>query len=117
MDALLRAEEAAVHRHYRPVRVHPWVLTSLGRPGEGMCADIRRLARRRMQLRDVRNAVSLPSVRQYLLHRWRAELSCALVLGDADVFFAALRGTPPRGGEPPPEETQLYDLQSIRATF
>ena len=71
----------------------------------------------RMQLQDVRNAVSLPSVRQYLLHRWRAELSCALVVGDADVYFAALRGTMPRGGEPPPVETQVYDLQSLRATF
>ena len=117
IDDMLRAEEAGVHAHYRPTRVRPWVLTSLGRPGEAMCADIRRLARRRMQLRDVRDAVSLPSVFQYLLHRWRAELSCSLVLGDADVFFASLRGVPPQGGAPPPVDTHIYDLQSLRASF
>ena len=106
-----------MHGHYRPVRVRPWVLTTLGRPGEGLSADLRRLSRLRLQRRDVRDAVSLPSVQQYLLHRWRAELSCALVLGDADVYLAALQGLPPRGGEPPPAETQIYDLQSIRMTF
>ena len=107
MDELLRAEEARAHVHYRPVRVRPWVMTTLGRPGEGMCAELRRLARWRLQRRDVRDAVSLPSVMQFLLHRWRAELSCALVLGDTDVFLAALQGLPPRGGEPPPVEIQM----------
>ena len=82
-----------------------------------MCADLRRLARRRLQRRDVREAVSLPSVFQYLLQRWRAELSCALVLGDVDVYLAALQGVPPRGGEPPPVDTHVYDLQSYRSTY
>ena len=80
-------------------------------------ASARRSTRRRLQLHDVRDAVSLPSVFQYLLQRWRAELSCALVLGDVDVYFAALQGVPPRGGEPPPVETHVYDLQSYRSTY
>eukprot|EP00666_Eupelagonemidae_sp_cell4sb_P017798 gene17798-biopygen41443 len=75
LDAELRSTEAAVHAHYRPVKVRPWVMTSLGRPGEGFCADLRRLARLRLRRDDVARAVSLPSVLQYLLHRWRAELS------------------------------------------
>ena len=81
IDAELRAVEAGAHAKYSPVKVRPWVLTSLGRPGEGFCSDIRRLARQRLQRRDVRNAVSVPSVLQYLLHRWRAEISCAIVMG------------------------------------
>ena len=112
VDEYLRAEEAGIHQKYSPVRVRPWVMSTPGRAGEGMAGDLRRLARQRLQRHDVRRAVSPPSVLQYLLHRWRAELSCALVLGDADVYFAALRGVPPQGGAPPPVDTHVYDLQS-----
>ena len=106
-----------MHSKYRPVPVRPWVVTTLGRPGEGLCGDLRRLARQRLQRSDVRSAVSVPSVLQYLLHRWRAELSCALVLGDADVFLSAVQGTPPAGGEPARAEVQVYDLLSMRVTY
>eukprot|EP00665_Eupelagonemidae_sp_cell47_P015461 gene15461-biopygen7091 len=57
------------------------------------CTDLRRLARLRLRRGDVGRAVSQPSVLQRLLHRWRGELSCALVLGDADVFLASLQGS------------------------
>ena len=50
VDGMLRACEAQVHSHYRPVQVRPWVLTSFGRPGEEMSADLRRLARLRAAL-------------------------------------------------------------------
>ena len=53
----------------------------------------------------------------HLLHRWRAELSCALVLGDTEVFLGAVQGTPPAGGEPARAEVQLYDLQSMRVAY
>eukprot|EP00660_Eupelagonema_oceanica_P019404 gene19404-biopygen4866 len=118
IDPALRAVEAAVHRHYEPVSVRPWVLTSLGRPGEGLCGDLRRLARLRLQLPDVSAAVSVPSVLQFLLHRWRAELSCALAMGNARVYLAAVRGVPPGADGPPaPVDMQVYDLHMLRATF
>jgi hypothetical protein len=119
VDDMLRRVEAEVHAHYRPVRVRPWVMTSLGRPGQGMCSDIRRLARLRLQRPDVNRAVSVPSVMQLLLQRWRAELSCALVLGDADVYLAALGSVgrvhaDPDAGMGP---VRVYDLQSLRLPY
>ena len=119
MDDMLRRVEADVHAHYRPIRVRPWVLTSLGRPGQGMSSDIRRLARLRLQRPDVNRAVSVPSVLQLLLQRWRAELSCALVLGDADVYLAAL-GSAGRVHVDPDAGTgpvRVYDLQSMRVPY
>ena len=107
IDAALKAVEAAVHSKYRPVRVRPWVLTTLGRPGEAMCTDLRRLARARLALGDVRDAVSLPSIMQYLLHRWRAELSCAMVLGDTEVYLEAVQGEMPCAGGVPRAEVQV----------
>jgi hypothetical protein len=115
VDDMLRRVEAEVHAHYRPMRVRPWVMTSLGRPGQGLSADIRRLARLRLQRLDVSRAVSVPSVLQLLLQRWRAELSCAVVVGDADVYLSALgaggcvRRDPERGAGP----VRVYDLQSV----
>eukprot|EP00660_Eupelagonema_oceanica_P019076 gene19076-biopygen22385 len=118
IDAVLRAQEARVHGYYGAVPVRPWVITSLGRPGEGLCGDLRRLARQRLQRPDVSSAVSLPSVMQFLLHRWRAELSCTLALGNARVYLAAIRGElPGHGGAPAPVDVHLYDMQSLRATF
>ena len=55
-----------------------------------MATDIRRLARLRLKRPDVGRAVSMPSVLQLLLRRWRAELSCAVVLGDTEVYMASL---------------------------
>ena len=52
-DELLRREEAKVHAYYRPVRVRPWVVTSLGRPGEALSEDLRRLARARLREPDI----------------------------------------------------------------
>ncbi len=77
--------------------------------------DLRRLARMRLQRRDVQQAVSVPSVMQYLLHRWRAEVSCALVLGDTAVFLDAVREAPPAGArEPGRSELYLYELRDTR---
>ena len=98
IDAELKAVEAAVHAKYTPVRVRPWVLTSLGRPGEGLVTDLRRLARARLRLADVSDAVSLPSVMQFLLYRWRAELSCAAVMGDTEIYLDAVQDGVPRAG-------------------
>eukprot|EP00665_Eupelagonemidae_sp_cell47_P005431 gene5432-biopygen3196 len=61
VDAMLEAQEAAVHAYYRPVGVRPWVFTSLDRPGSGFCTDLRRLARLRLRRADVGRAVSQPS--------------------------------------------------------
>ena len=118
VDEYLRAEEAGIHQKYSPVRVRPWVLSSLGRPGEGIVGDLRRLARQRLQRHDVRRAVSPPSVLQCLLHRWRAELSCALMVGDMGVYLDAVEGGPGPGmGEPVRVGTHLYDLQSCRIGY
>jgi hypothetical protein len=119
VDAMLRRVEAEVHAHYRPVRVRPWVVTSLGRPSEGLSADVRRLARLRLQRLDVSRAVSIPSVLQLLLQRWRAELSCALVLGDAEVYLAALgSGVRTRAGSGTEAGAMhVYDLQSMRVPY
>ena len=79
----------------------------------------RRLARLRLQRLDVSRAVSVPSVLQLLLQRWRAELSCALVLGDADTYLAAL-GSVGRARADADEGTgpvRVYDLQSLRLPY
>ena len=91
IDSALKATERDVHKHYKHVPVRPWVMTTLGRPGDEMCQDLRLLARRRLRLPDVAQAVSLPSVQQFLLRRWRAEISCTLAKGDADVTLNALQ--------------------------
>ena len=116
VDGMLKAVEAEAHRHYHPVQVRPWVFTSFGRPGAEMCAHLRRLARLRLRRADVARALSVQSVLQLLLQRWRAELSCALVRGDAAVYTAALdnvRCYEGRGLEP--ADLQIYDLQDPRA--
>jgi hypothetical protein len=81
-----------------------------------MCADLRRLARIRLRRPDVARAVSVQSVLQLLLRRWRAELSCALVLGDAAVYGAALDGEDGQGGTRglEPADVRVYDLQDYR---
>ena len=115
VDAYLERDEASVYAHYRPKRVRPWVLSSFGRPGAALSTELRRLARLRLRKPDVARAVSLPSVLQLLLRRWRAELSCAVMLGDVSVYMAALNTDwepcEVRAGGPP----RLYELQ--RAAF
>ena len=69
VDEVLRARERDAHRNYQPVQVRPWIFTSFGRPGEEMCADLRRLARLRLRRPDVARAVSVQSVLQLLLQR------------------------------------------------
>ena len=60
--------------------------------------------------------MSVPSVQQMLLHRWRAVLSCTMLLGDVSVYMASLEGIP--GGnaysEVGAEGLQLYDIQQRR---
>ncbi len=115
VDGMLKAVEAEAHRHYHPVQVRPWVFTSFGRPGAEMCADLRRLARLRLRRTDVARAVSVQSVLQLLLQRWRAELSCALVRGDAAVYAAALHNVQCHEGRGlEPADLQVYDLQDSR---
>ena len=83
-----------------------------------MCADMRRLARLRLRRPDVAQAVSVPSVQQLLLQRWRAELSCALVLGDTAVYLTAIEGRgrdrSARGLDP--ADLHLYELQDMRVS-
>ncbi len=116
VDEMLRAREQDAHRNYQPVQVRPWIFTTFGRPGAEMCADLRRLARLRLQRADVARAVSVQSVQQLLLQRWRAEISCALVLGDAAVYLSATEGaredSSMRGLQP--ADLDLYDLQNYR---
>ena len=111
VDAHLERVEAGVYAHYRPKRVRPWVVSSFGRPGAALANELRRLARLRLSKPDVARAVSLPSILQLLLRRWRAELSCAIVLGDMGVYMAALNTAwepcEVRAGGPP----RLYELQ------
>ena len=59
VDGMLRAVEAKAHAHYRPAQVRPWAMTSLGRPGEEMSNDLRRLARLRLRRPDLSRAVSV----------------------------------------------------------
>ncbi len=118
VDEMLRARERDAHHNYQPVQVRPWIFTSFGRPGAEMCADLRRLARLRLRRPDVARAVSVQSVQQLLLRRWRAEISCALVLGDTAVYLTAMEG---RGRDQSarglqPAELHLYDLQDMRVS-
>ena len=79
-----------------------------------MCADLRRLVRLRLRRPDVSRAVSVPSVQQFLLHRWRADLSCTLAMGNAQVYMAALGAAvnvPVRAGG---DGMRVYELQAPR---
>ncbi len=87
-------------------------MSSLGRPGEEMCNDLRRLARIRLRRPDVNRAVSVQSVLQLLLQRWRAELSCALVMGDSRVYVTALQGVSQGTRGLQPADVHLYELQT-----
>ena len=118
VDDMLRAREQEAHRNYRPVQVRPWIFTSFGRPGAEMCADMRRLSRLRLRRPDVARAVSVQSVQQLLLRRWRAEVSCALVLGDTSIYRTAIGGRGREGGTRglAPADLHLYDLQDLRVS-
>ncbi len=115
-DNYIAAEEDSVKLKYDPVRVRPWVFSTLGRPGEQFCSDIRRLVRERLDKSDARRAVSRDSLRQLLLRRWRAQLSCTLAIGVSNTLLDALQGTAACGDLVAPRPTQLYDLQSHRFT-
>ncbi len=115
-DNYLHAEEQAITRKYSPVRVRPWVFTTLGRPGEQFCTDLRRLARERLGRADARRAVSRESLRQLLLRRWRAQISCTIANGVSNTVLEAIEGTAAGRDVTAPRETRLYDLQSYRFT-
>eukprot|EP00660_Eupelagonema_oceanica_P019412 gene19412-biopygen17408 len=110
VDEMLVARECDVYAKYRPVRVRPWVFTTYGRPGEAVAQDLRRLARLRLRRSDACRAVSAPSVMQHLLYRWRAELSCTLMMGDARVYLACLGGTHGERVHYRPEGVSVYAL-------
>ncbi len=80
-----------------------------------MCVCLR-LARLRLQRPDVSRAVSVQSVLQLLLQRWRAEVSCALVTDDAAIYLSALDGRASHGDtrEVGPSSLDLYDLRDYR---
>ncbi len=111
-DEVLRALETQAHAYYRPVQVRPWILTSLGRPGAELCADLQRLARLHLKRPDVSRAVSVQSVLQLLLQRWRAELSCALVWSDAHIYLTALEGTGCKAKGLQPADVHVYEMQN-----
>ncbi len=115
-DNFLASQEDAVRVKYDPIRVRPWVFSTLGRPGEQFCSDLRRLVRERLNRADARRAVSRESMRQLLLRRWRAQLSCTLAIGVSNTWLDALEGTAACGEVAAPRPTQFYDLQSYRFT-
>jgi hypothetical protein len=115
-DNYLLAEEHAITRKYSPVRVRPWVFSTLGRPGEQFCTDLRRLARERLGRRDAQRAVSRDSLRQLLLRRWRAQISCTIATGMSNTILDAIEGTAAGRDVTLPRETHLYDLQTYRFT-
>ncbi len=115
-DNYIAAEEDRIQRKYNPVRVRPWVFSTLGRPGEQFCSDLRRLTRERLGRCDARRAVSSASLRQTLLRRWRAQLSCTLAIGISNTLLDSLEGTAACGEMAAPRPTQFYDLQSYRFT-
>ncbi len=115
-DKYLAAEEDVVKAKYCPVRVRPWVFSTLGRPGEQFCSDIRRLARERLSRPDARQAVSRESLRQLLLRRWRAQLSCTIAIGVSNTWLDAIEGTAACGSTADPRPTMFHDLQSYRFT-
>ncbi len=115
-DGYLRAEEQAITGKYSPVRVCPWVFTTLGRPGEQFCTDLRRLARERLGRADAQRAVSRESLRQLLLRRWRAQISCTIAIGVSNTVLDAIEGAIAGRDVTVPRETRLYDLQTYRFT-
>ncbi len=94
------------------------VCVSFSRPGAEMCADLRRLARLRLGRPDVARAVSVQSVQQLLLRRWRAEVSCAPAVGDTAVYLTALEGWDRDGSARglQPADLHLCDLQDMHVS-
>jgi hypothetical protein len=115
-DNYLAAEEDKIRNKYAPVRVRPWVFSTMGRPGEQFCTDLRRLVRERLSTADARRAVSRDSLRQLLLRRWRATLSCTIAIGVSNTILDALEGSAASGKAELSRPTQLYDLQSYKFT-
>jgi hypothetical protein len=108
-DNYLAEEEARIKQKYQPVRVRPWVFSTLGRPGEQFCFDIRRMARERLQRGDAQRVVSRESLRHVLLQRWRAELSVTLAIGVSNTLLETLEGTATT--QLPCKPGAFYDLQ------
>ena len=52
----------------------------------------------------------MQSVLQLLLQRWRAELSCALLLGDTRVYETALQGASRATRGLRPADVHVYEL-------
>jgi hypothetical protein len=104
-DNFLASQEDAVRVKYDPIRVRPWVFSTLGRPGEQFCSDLRRLVRERLNRADARRAVSRESMRQLLLRRWRAQLSCTLAIGVSNTWLDALECTAACGEVAAPRPT------------
>ncbi len=115
-DNYLLAEEQKITCKYSPARVRPWVFSTLGRPGEQFCTDLRRLARERLGRADAQRMVSRESLRQLLLRRWRAQISCTIAVGVSNTVLDAIQGTAAGRDVTLPRETRLYDLQTYRFT-
>ena len=81
-----------------------------------MCTDLRRLSRERLRRPDAANAVSHPSLRQYLLRRWRTMLSCANARGIASTLLDCIEGCGVPRSEPVPPPLHYYELQAARLT-
>ena len=61
---------------------------------------------------------SLPSVMQFLLYRWRAELSCAAVMGDTEIYLDAIRkGLWRAGRDLARVDIHVYDLVPTRLGY
>jgi hypothetical protein len=116
LDGWLEAFESEASTKYAPMRVRPWVFTTLGRPGAIVCTDLRRLSRERLRQPDATNAVSHPSLRQMLLRRWRTMLSCANARGFASTLLDCIEGCAVPGSEPVPPPLHYYELQAARLT-
>ena len=93
--AAVVAAEAQKRREYRAAAdsqgalVVPLCVESYGRWGEAAVSELRRLAKLRGERSDARATCDAEQVRSSSLSRWRRELSCGLMQGNALILLSA----------------------------
>ena len=102
--AAVAAAEGQKRREYRAAAdshgalVVPLCVESYGRWGESAVSELRRLAKLRAERSDAQATCDAEQVRSSSLSRWRRELLCGLMQGNAMILLAAAPDTLGRPG-------------------
>ena len=117
--AAVGAAEGEKRREYRAAAdshgalVVPLCVESYGRWGETSVSELRRLAKLRGEQADARATCDAEQVRSSSLSRWRRELSCGLMQGNALILLATAPdtlGSPSRCHVAPASAPTLSEL-------